>query len=167
MKRREMNRWQFRAGWVCGALAACSCSAQELLDTLDDSLHLQTRNGFVRADLSGLLDLEGYYIDGLPPALLFPEKKFFFNPRLSLFLDTKIGDHLYSLLQVRFDRGFDPGSDRDGAVRFDEYLLRYTPFDSPALNIQAGKFATVIGNWVPRTSPGIILSSMRRFLTRT
>jgi hypothetical protein len=144
-----MSRWPF-SGSVLAVVLANSACAQELLDTLDESLHLQTRNGYVRADLTGLLDLEGYYIDGAPPGLIFSDDKFFFNPRLSLFLDTKIGQHLYSLLQVRFDRGFDPGADRDGDARFEEYLLRYTPFDEPILNIQAGKFATVVGNWVPR-----------------
>ena len=141
--------WPFRACLLASALTA-SVPAQELLDTLDDALHLQSPNGFVRADLSGLVDLEGYYIDDPPPGLVFPDDSFFFNPRLTLFLDTKIGEHLYSLLQVRFDRGYDPGADPNGDVRFDEYLLRYTPLDEPVFNLQAGKFATVVGNWVPR-----------------
>jgi class 3 adenylate cyclase len=135
---------------ISAGVLAVSAPAQEILDKIDESLFLRSRNGFVRSDLSGLLDLEGYYIDGNPPGLLFPDDKFFFNPRLSLFLDTKIGEHLYSLLQVRFDRGYDPGADRDGDVRFDEYLLRYKPFDDPVLNLQIGKFATVVGNWMPR-----------------
>jgi hypothetical protein len=124
--------------------------SQELLDKLDDSLHLQTPNGYASLDLSGLLDLEEYYIDGHPPGMIFSEQDFFFNPRLSLFLDSKLGEHLYSMVQVRFDRGFDPGSNPNGDVHFDEYFLRYTPFDDSRLNIQAGKFATVIGNWVSR-----------------
>lgn len=143
--------WLWRPSLAAAFLAcAAAAPAQELLEKLDDSLFLQSPNGFIRSDLSGLLDLEGYYIDEQPPGLLFPDDRFFFNPRLSLFLDTKIGEHLYSLLQVRFDRGFDPGADRDGDARFDEYLLRYTPFDDPRLNLQVGKFATMIGNWVPR-----------------
>jgi hypothetical protein len=132
------------------AISGALTRGQELLDKLDDSLHLQTPNGYVQTDLSGLLDAEGYYVDQPPPGLVFTDDHFFFNPRLSLFLDTKIGEHLYSLLQVRFDRGFDPGSKPHGDVRFDEYLLRYTPFDDPRLNLQAGKFATLTGNWVPR-----------------
>jgi hypothetical protein len=53
-------------------------------------------------------------------------------------------------VQVRFDRGFDPGAVPGGDVRFDEYFIRYTPFDDARLNLQAGKFATVAGNWVSR-----------------
>lgn len=144
------HKWLRPSACAAALFLALPAAAQELLDTLDDSLFLQSPNGHVRADLSGLLDLEGYYIDDPPMGLLFPDDRFFFNPRLTLFLDTRIGEHLYSLLQVRFDRGFDPGADRDGDVRFDEYLLRYTPFDHPALNLQVGKFATVVGNWAPR-----------------
>src|ERR1044071_4076017 len=35
-------------------------------------------------------------------------------------------------------------------ARIDEYLLRYTPFEKPWVNLQIGKFATVYGNWVKR-----------------
>lgn len=133
---------------LCAAVS--STRAQALLDKLDDSLYLQSPNGYIRTDLSALLDLEEYYTDQPPAGLLFTDQHFLFNPRLSLFLDTRIGNHLYSLLQVRFDRGFDPGSKPHGDARFDEYFLRYTPFDDARLNIQGGKFATLLGNWVPR-----------------
>ena len=124
--------------------------SQEWLDRLDDSLFLESKNGVARIDLSGQLDLEGYYIDQRPPGLIFTDDKFFFNPRLALFVDARLGQHLYGFVQVRFDRGFDPGLDADGDARFDEYLLRYTPFDDSRVNLQVGKFATVIGNFVPR-----------------
>jgi hypothetical protein len=134
---------------VAGCLLQSAASQTPWLDKLDESIFLQSPNGQVRADLSGLLDLEGYFIDQRPPGLLFP-KDDFFNPRLSLFLDTRLGPHLYSLVQARFDRGFDPGARPDGASRLDEYLLRWTPFNDARLNVQAGKFATVFGGWVPR-----------------
>ena len=111
--------------------------------------HLQTRDGFFDAHLSGLFDLEGYFIDQRPGGLLFGPEGGFINPRLSLFLDTKIGTHFYSLVQARIDRGFDPRVRRQDA-RFDEYLVRYLPFGDGRLNLQLGKFATVVGNWVPR-----------------
>lgn len=131
-------------------LSSRPASAQEWLDQVDDALGWQSRDGFFRTDLSGLIDLETYYVDQNPPGLIFPNDDWFFNPRLSLFLDSKLGNHFYSLVQVRLDRGFDPGARRDGDLRADEYLLRYTPFDQPTLNFQLGKFATVFGNWVPR-----------------
>jgi hypothetical protein len=120
------------------------------LDQLHEALSLQSSNGWFRTDVSGLLDLEGYFVDQPPPGLLFSDHDALFNPRLSLFLDTRLGNHLYSLVQARFDRGFDPGVRPEGDFRVDEYLLRYTPFSDSRLNLQIGKFATVVGNWVAR-----------------
>ncbi|HXF09763.1 MAG TPA: hypothetical protein VN625_03185, partial [Desulfuromonadaceae bacterium] len=112
-------------------------------------LHLQSADGWFRSDISGLLDLEGYYIDQHPPGLLFGDNSFF-NPRLSLFLDVRFGQHWYIGLQGRGDRGFDPKSMPNGQGRLDEYFARYTPFNDSRLNLQAGKFAMVFGNWVNR-----------------
>ncbi|HEV2392355.1 MAG TPA: hypothetical protein VG146_08325 [Verrucomicrobiae bacterium] len=122
--------------------------AQSWLDVLQDSLSLKSPNGFFQSDLTGLLDLEGYYVDQRPPGLLF-ENESFFNPRLSLFLDTSLGPHLYSFVQVRLDRGFDPG-EKDFDARADEYLLRWTPGSDSRISFQFGKFATVVGSWVKR-----------------
>jgi hypothetical protein len=127
---------------------APSVQGQEWLDTVEDNLSLKSRNGVLRSDLTGLLDLEGYYVDQRPPGLLFEDESFF-NPRLSLFLDTRVGPHLYSFVQVRLDRGFDPG-EKDFDARADEYLVRWTPWDDNRLNLQFGKFATVVGSWVQR-----------------
>ena len=120
------------------------------LDRLDDSLFLRSPNGFFRTDLSVLAALEFYSTDRRPPGLLFDNDPQSINPRLALFLDTRLGEHFYSLVQFRVDRGFDPLAKPDGTARFDEYLLRYTPFTAPTLNLQIGKFATVFGAWVHR-----------------
>lgn len=122
----------------------------EWLETLDESLSLESPSGWFQAELSGLIDLETYYIDQRPPGLVFSDDKVFFNPRLSMFLDAGFGEHLYSFAQLRIDRGFDPGLRPDGDVRLDEYVLRYTPLTDSRVNIQVGKFATVVGNWVAR-----------------
>src|ERR671935_240996 len=34
--------------------------------------------------------------------------------------------------------------------RLDEYALRITPWQDGRFTLQLGKFATVVGNWVPR-----------------
>jgi len=122
--------------------------AEDGLAFVDDHLFLASPNGWFRSDLSGLLDLETYYVDQRGPGLIFGDESFF-GPRLSLFLDTHMGEHLYSLLQARFDRGFDPRSQKQDA-RLDEYLLRYKPFKTGWVHFQIGKFATVVGNWVRR-----------------
>jgi hypothetical protein len=127
---------------------AVESRGQGWLDTFENSLNIRSPSGFFRSDLSGWLDLEGYYVDQRPPGLLFEDESFF-NPRLTLFLDTRLGPHLYSFVQARLDRGFDPGEETFDA-RADEYLLRWTPGDEQQLNFQFGKFATVVGSWVQR-----------------
>jgi len=64
-------------------------------------------------------------------------------------LDAQIGARLYAFVEGRWDQGFDPG-DGGKRSRLDEYALRYTPWDDSRLNLQIGKFATVVGNWAAR-----------------
>src|SRR5215831_12956614 len=78
-----------------------SAPAQPILDKIDDSLFLQSPGGTYRVDLSGLFDLEGYYIDQRPPGLIFGGGDSFVTPRLSLFLDAHAGKHFYSFVQAR------------------------------------------------------------------
>ena len=122
----------------------------DILREVDERLYVESSDGFYRADLSGLLDLEGYYYDGRPPGLIHPDDSYLFNPRLSLFLDSVVGDHVYAFAQVRLDRGFDPGYFDEAELRLDEYLIRYSPFDEGQLHFQVGKFATFFGDYVPR-----------------
>jgi hypothetical protein len=136
------------AGWLTLATAATPAAAQALLDKIDDALAWQNRSGEVRMDLSALIDLEGYYIDRFPPGLLFSQQSFI-APRFSLFLDARLGPHFYALLQTRVDKGFDPKATGWDA-RLDEYLVRWSPLTESQVNVQAGKFATVVGNWVRR-----------------
>jgi hypothetical protein len=130
------------------AVFAATVRGQEWLDTRDHELRLKSPNGFFQSELTGLLDLEGYYVDQRPPGLLFEDESFF-NPHLTFFLDTRLGPHLYSFVQARLDRGFDPG-EKNFDARLDEYLLRWTPLNDSRLNFQFGKFATVVGSWVQR-----------------
>ncbi len=124
-------------------------SVSDGLDRVDRALGFATPGGFFRTELSALVDLEACYIDQHPPGLIFGGDDSFVSPRLSLFLDTHVGRHLYSLVEARVDRGFDPRS-RSTSARFDEYLVRYTPREDARVNVQVGKFATVVGNWVAR-----------------
>jgi hypothetical protein len=52
-------------------------------------------------------------------------------------------------VQSRADRGFDP-HDQEVQLRLDEYALRYNPRESDCFDLQVGKFATVVGNFVQR-----------------
>jgi hypothetical protein len=130
-------------------MLALPCQGQELLDKLSDALYLRSPDDVFGLKFSGLFDVEAYYIDQRPPGLLFGDGASFVTPRFSLFLDAYAGKHVYSYVQVRFDDGFHARAP-EAHYRVDEYLLRYTPLDGPELNVQVGKFATVVGNWVPR-----------------
>jgi hypothetical protein len=130
-------------------LALAPAQAGDFFDQLHDKLSIHSSDNKFNLQLSGLLDLEGYYLDQPSPGLIFTERNLLFNPRLSLFLDANFTSHLKVFVQARLDRGFDP-SDEGAQVRLDEYFLRYTPLENTAVNIQVGKFGTVVGNWVPR-----------------
>lgn len=131
------------------ALAAARLEAEDFLDRVDEALTFSAFHDKLRARLSGLLDLEGYYFQQPAPGLIDASGDSLFNPRLALFLDAHLGSHVYGFAQARLDRGFDP-SDGSAQVRLDEYALRVTPWNAGWLNLQAGKFATVVGNWKER-----------------
>lgn len=131
---------------------ACTAYAFEIddyFDRLDSALTISAFHDNLRARLSGTLDLEVYNFDQPAPGLIDSSIDTLFNPRLTLFLDAQIGSQIYFFAQSRLDRGFDP-SDHGAQIRLDEYALRITPWNDGRLTVQIGKFATVVGNWVPR-----------------
>jgi hypothetical protein len=134
---------------VLVALTATRLAAEDFLDQIDDALTINAFDGNVRARLSGLFDLEVYRFDLPPPGLIDADHRFLVNPRLSLFLDAQIGSRVYFFLQSRADRDFDP-HDQELRVRLDEYALRVNPWEGDCFDLQVGKFATVIGNYVQR-----------------
>jgi hypothetical protein len=137
------------AGLLLLAPARTALGQDDALDRIDTQLSFGSQDDSVRARVSGTLDLEGYSVSQPAQGLLYDEGSQFFVPRLSLFLDAQLGAHVYAFAQLRADNGFDPG-EGGPAVRLDEYVLRYTPWESGALNLQVGKFATVVGNWTQR-----------------
>ena len=126
-----------------------SAAAEDWIERIDDYLAVSAFHGNVRARFSGLIDLEGYYIQQPAPGLIDTDNRGFLNPRLTMFLDAQIGPNIYAFIQSRVDRGFDPG-ERDADVRLDEYAIRISPWEDGRLSLQAGKFATVVGNWAQR-----------------
>src|SRR6059058_6409934 len=131
------------------ACTACAFDIDDSLDRLDSALTLSAFQDNLRARLSGTLDLEIYHFEQPAPGLIDSRVDTLFNPRLTLFVDAQLGSHIYFFAQTRIDRGFDP-SDNGAQIRLDEYALRITPWEDGRFTFQAGKFATVVGNWVPR-----------------
>ena len=131
------------------ACTACAFDIDDFLDRLDTTLTISAFQDNLRARLSGTLDLEVYHFEQPAPGLIDSSIDTLFNPRLTLFLDAQIGSQIYFFAQSRLDRGFDP-SNHGAQIRLDEYALRVTPWEDGRLTAQIGKFATVVGNWVPR-----------------
>src|SRR5581483_10583413 len=131
------------------ACTAWAFDSDDFFDQLDTALTISAFQDNLRVRLSGTLDLELYHFEQPAPGLIDSRIDTLFNPRLTLFLDAQIGSHIYFFSQSRLDRGFDP-SDNGAQARLDEYALRITPWDDGRLTVQIGKFATVVGNWVPR-----------------
>jgi hypothetical protein len=123
--------------------------AEDPLDRVTEALTFSAFDHKLGSRISGIADFESYAFDRPAAGLIDSEGSVLFNPRLSLFLDAQAGDHVYMFAQGRIDRGFDPG-DHAAEARLDEYAIRFTPWLDGRLNVQAGKFATVIGNWVAR-----------------
>lgn len=124
-------------------------ASDEFFDRVGDALSVSSADGLFRARVSGTMDVEGYRLPTPAPDLINTKRDDLFNPRLTLFLDSQIGSKLYAFAQARADHGFDPG-DGNARRRLDEYALRFTPWRDGRLSVQAGKFATIVGNWVGR-----------------
>lgn len=134
---------------LLGASAAPLRATEDIFERVEQALTWSASDAQVRSRLSGLVDLEGYVFSRPVPGVLHSDGRTLLSPRLTLFYDAQVGSPVYFFVQARADRGFDPGAN-SGQVRLDEYAVRYTPWRDGRLNVQAGKFATVVGNWVGR-----------------
>jgi hypothetical protein len=131
------------------ACTACAFDIDDVFDRLDNALTVSLFQDNLRVRLSGTLDLEFYNFEQPAPGLIDSRTDNLFNPRLTLFLDAQLGPQIYFFAQTRVDRGFDP-TDQGANIRLDEYAVRITPWQDGRFSLQVGKFATVVGDWVPR-----------------
>lgn len=129
--------------------AALGRGEESVFDRVEEALSVSAFHDQLRARVSGTVDLEQYHFQLPAPGVIRATDNDLFNPRLSLFLDLQLGPQVYVFAQTRFDRGYDPGYD-ETELRLDEYAVRFTPWRDGRLNIQIGKFATVVGNWTSR-----------------
>lgn len=137
---------------ACALTAAASphpASAQ--WPTLADAgIGFISGGGTFQMDLSGQLDLEGFYFshdENAPSGLAFGSNGLF-APRVRLFLDTFLGDHLYALVEWRGDRGEAPTADFWEARVEQAYVRLATAGGS--LSVQGGIFASPFGSYTQR-----------------
>ena len=148
-----MNTRAIIMGVAIGTALATASPAQELLERLSDRLSCSMAGGRVQVKLGGSLELEGYAISDPVADLVSGDKDVFFNPRFTLYLDAQLGARGYAFAQGRIDRGFDVYyPEKKTEARLDEYALRWELSEpgTGRLLLQAGRFATVVGNWTPR-----------------
>src|ERR1700682_6134920 len=89
-------------------LLACTVRAFEvddLLDRLDSALTVTAFQDNLRVRLSGTIDLEAYHFQQPPPGLIDSKIDNLFNPRLTLFIDAKIGSPIYFFWEGRLESG--------------------------------------------------------------
>ena len=135
---------------LCILTCAISVRASdELFDRVEQALTFSAAGAQFRGRVSGLLDLEGYDYQLPAPGLIDSADRQLFVPRLSLFVDAQFGPQVYVFAQARADRGFDPARG-DPQARLDEWAVRFTPGRDRRFSVQAGKFATIVGNWAAR-----------------
>ena len=143
--------------FIVGAIKVCvlllaavgTARADDWMDNLDESLRVSFFKGAITAQLSGLVDMEGYYIQQPTTALYQEGGNYLLNPRLTVNLDVQITPAIYAFVETRVDRGFDP-ADRDLRTRMDQYAIRYKPLSEVPVEIQVGKFASVVGTYSER-----------------
>ena len=132
--------------FACGLVARAT---DDGLDRLGDALTFANPDKTLRGKASGTFDLEIYQLAQPNPFLIFTDRHSLINPRLTMFFDGRWGPQFYGFVQARADQGFDPNADTPH-FRWDEYALRFSAGHERSLVLEAGKFATVLGNWIPR-----------------
>jgi hypothetical protein len=145
-----------RAGSLAVLLAVVSCNgyAQGRLDSLGERLTVISDHGSIWARLSSTQELALYFPEAdlpeeHPPGLLYSDASPFVAPRLTVALDAGFGEGLLAHAKLRADRGFDPGAERSGDVRIDEYFVQAEMLER-RVAVRVGKFATAFGGWVER-----------------
>jgi len=135
------------ASVLTGALQPVSAQWPTLTDA---GIGYINRDGSVQLDLSGQMHLETFYLsndeDGLSG--LAYGSGVLFAPRVRLFLDTFLGDHVYGLVEWRGDRGEAPTADFWEA-RLEQAYLRVSS-SGGSVSLQGGIFTSPFGSYAQR-----------------
>lgn len=154
------------AGLLVGAgVAPLSAQVPELPTLQELGLEYVSPSGFLQLTLSGQLDIEGVHVTsdaptgaaGLDPcqtchvevARAFMAGEGAFNAsRLRLFVDFFLGDHVYTMAEVRTSHGRESLT---GGIRtkVEQFFVRFTGAGE-RLALQAGRFASPFGSYAAR-----------------
>ncbi len=131
--------------WVLGHPGTAAAQGRGSAPTLQESgTRYVSPSGRVRVDWSGRLDLELLALSAQEVGLVRGGGTFV-SPRLSLFTDVAVGDHLKGVLELRGDGGQAPTRGRlEGRV--EQAYLRWSGV-SDRVSFQAGRFASPFGSY--------------------
>lgn len=135
---------------AAAALAAAAPASAQWPTLAGAGVGYINSDGSFQVDLSGQLDLETLYFLNDEERLsgLAVGHGALFAPRVRLFVDTFLGDHVYSLVEVRGDRGEAPTADVWEA-RIEQAYLRLAT-EKGGLSLQGGIFASPFGSYPRR-----------------
>ena len=153
---------------VCGVLSL----QDEPSDPFDwaralDRLDLSVSWGDFSAELHGELDLELLVFGKEAPGMSLEDPVLRSNRyqrtrqedgpegvgRLTLVLDGAFQDWLSYDLEARVDRGAPAAPDGGIGARLEQYWIRFSLPNSTLLNLELGRFAAPLGNFIPRSAP--------------
>jgi hypothetical protein len=152
-------------------LAACCSLQDEPAGAFDwaralDDLDLSVQWGEFSAELTGELELDLLVFGKESPGTTLEDPALRSNHykrtrqedgpeglgRFSLFLDGGFQDWLTYEVEGRVDRGEPAESGEAVGARLEQYWIRGTIPDSTLANLELGKFAAPVGNFIPRSS---------------
>mgnify|MGYP002623827555 CR=1 FL=1 len=160
------NRAALLCALLLGSLPAAAAAQLPELPTLEGlGLEYVSRSGFFQLLLSGRLDIEGHHVtnewdtptDGLTGcdachARIGREMQdgngLKETHRLRVFADLFLGDHLYSVVELRADRGRET-YDTKTRGRVEQAFVRAVT-GSGTEGVQVGRFASPFGSYAPR-----------------
>lgn len=138
-------------GVAAGAAVWSPAPAHAQWPTLRDAgVGYLSKDGRFQVDLSGQMDVEGYYFTAEDDALsgLAYGSGPLFAPRVRLFLDVFLGDHVYGVVEWRGDRGEAPTAGFWEARVEQAYLS--VGNTSGSFQLQGGIFPSPFGSYAQR-----------------
>lgn len=131
---------------LAGLAAATPASGQEW-PTIRDRAYISNQSGSVQFGLSGRLELDAYLPADSFPGLIRERDGFLF-PRLRVFGEGFLGDHVQLLVEARADRGDIPGKGSYDA-RIEQALIRIGP-GPLGVGLTLGRFPSPVGGYAER-----------------
>ena len=122
---------------------------EEAVDRFREFRTIESPDGGFRLNTDFWLTQDFEVFDRPPPPLVQTGEYQIYWPQLNGLLSMEFGEHLSFVALGQAYRGFDP-TDESLSANLSEYFVVLQPFDTPALVLKGGTFATCYGQWVNR-----------------